>query len=303
MDDRLSKFIKVVDAGSYTKASRELRISQPALTMAISKLESELQAELVVKGERPLKMTRAGLLAYEVGTSQLEAIETLKKSLAVITNKKPEVRIGMIDSIAATISAHMDALERLEESAEISLVVNNSRFLQDRIVDRNLDIALVVERSNMQSFQAEHIGREPMVLVCAPQHQQLTQMRMMRHKIDDFISYDQESMTYDYIERGLQEAVIVATTRLRSTYPDFMVHMVLRGKGVAVLPYLMVKDHIAAGRIVAPHLNGKPVVVYRSFCALGAQSKELPEYLKSLISEIKVILLRQESECIKQLYQ
>ena len=51
MDERLKKFVQLVDSGSYTQASRQLHISQPALSVAIGKLERELHASLLVPVE------------------------------------------------------------------------------------------------------------------------------------------------------------------------------------------------------------------------------------------------------------
>lgn len=301
MDDKLLKFVKLIDAGSYTKASRELRISQPALTMSIAKLERELKAELVVKGERPLKMTKAGRVVYQTASDQLLVMDNLRNNLALLTNKKPEVHIGMIDSIAAVLSKYGEAFDRLEEVADISLVVNNSRFLQNLIADRRLDLALVVERHGSQPLQGKRIGQEPMVLVCASKSLPAVQASIAKHRIDGFISYDQDSMTYRCIEAGLTEFRLSISPKLSSTYPEFMMHMAARGNGSTVLPYLLVRDLIADGTLAVPRADGKPVIIYRPFSLVTLQSRELPDYLRTLIADVETILQELVDECTKRL--
>lgn len=301
MDDKLLKFVKLIDAGSYTKASRELHISQPALTMAIAKLEKELKAELVVKGERPLKMTEPGKVVYQTASDQLLAMDNLRNNLALLTNKKPDVRIGMIDSIAAVLSQYGEAFDRLEHVADISLVVNNSRFLQNLIADRKLDLALVVERFGAQPLQGKRIGQEPMVLVCAPTKLESTQLSFKKHTVDGFISYDQDSMTYRCIESGLREFGLAASPKLNSTYPEFMMHMAARGKGLTVLPYLLVRDMIADGTLAVPRKDGKPIVIYRPFSLATLQTRELPDYLHAFIIDVQTILQGLVDECAKRL--
>ncbi len=290
MDDKLVKFVKLIDTGSYTKASRELHLSQPALTMAIAKLERELKADLVIKGERPLKMTEAGKVVYQTGAKQLMAMDNLRSDLALLAHKKPEVHIGMIDSVAAILSKYGESFDRLERVADISLVVNNSRFLQNLITDRKLDMALVVERLGSQPLQGKRIGREPMVLVCAPQKLRTVQARMNAHKIEDFISYDPDSMTYRCIESGLGEHGLTVSPKLNSTYPEFMMHMAARGKGSTVLPYLLVRDLIAEGALAVPRIDGQAVIIYRPLSLVTLQSRELPDYLLALISDVETIL-------------
>ena len=301
MDDKLVKFVKLIDAGSYTKASRELHITQPALTMSIAKLERELNAELVIKGERPLKMTRSGKIVYETASDQLMVMENLRNNLALISNKKPSAHIGMIDSIAAVLSQYGEAFDRLESVADISLIVNNSRFLQNMVADRKLDLALVVERLGTQPIRGKRIGQEPMVLVCAPDKLERVQSGMARHKIDGFISYDQDSMTYRCIENGLGEFGLKISPKLNSTYPEFMMHMAARGKGSTVLPYLLVRDLIADGTLAVPRVDGKSVIIYRPFSLVTLQSRELPDYLRTLVVDVETILQQLVDECTTRL--
>jgi len=301
MEDKLAKFVKVIDAGSYTKAARELQISQPALTMAVAKLERELAATLIVKGERPLKMTHAGRVAYATGAAQLTAMDMLRTKVSQATNKKPDIRIGMIDSIAAVLSQNTDAFDHLENAADMSLVVNNSRFLQNLVTDHKLDLALVVERLGVQPLHGKRIGCEPMVLVCAPQNLQIMQADIAKHKIDGFISYDQDSMTYRCIESGLAEVGLTVSPKLKSTYPEFMMQMVMRGKGSTVLPYFLVRDRLIDGALVAPRVSGGPIIVNRPFSAVNLQSRTLSEYLEVFITEVSDILQQLNDDCKKQL--
>ena len=58
MEDRIRKFAHLIDAGSFTKAARDLHISQPALSMAVQKLERELHAPLYIRASQPVTPTR-----------------------------------------------------------------------------------------------------------------------------------------------------------------------------------------------------------------------------------------------------
>ena len=64
MHNRLQFFVRLVETGSYTKAAKDLYLSQPALSIAIQKLERELDAKLIVRSHRSFKLTEAGKVAY-----------------------------------------------------------------------------------------------------------------------------------------------------------------------------------------------------------------------------------------------
>ena len=68
MDTNLSLyriFYTVANAGNISKAARELYISQPAISKAISKLESNLETTLFIRNSRGVTLTEEGKLMYE----------------------------------------------------------------------------------------------------------------------------------------------------------------------------------------------------------------------------------------------
>src|SRR5580704_8481142 len=133
MDDRLQKFARLVELGSFTRAAAELHISQPALTLAIHKLERELRASLLIRARRKLELTDAGRLVYVAAIEHRTTNENLLTNLVELTRERPKVVIGMIDSIAAAFSGAVQPLDNLEAQADVSIVVNNSRYLREAV--------------------------------------------------------------------------------------------------------------------------------------------------------------------------
>ena len=72
--DQLAAFAAVVRAGSFTRAARELHLTQPALSRRIAGLEERLATALVVRGPRQLTLTEAGrrLLGFVQAQRALE---------------------------------------------------------------------------------------------------------------------------------------------------------------------------------------------------------------------------------------
>ena len=66
--DRLAAmdaFVRVVDAGSFSGAAKQLRIGQPAVSKTIVQLEERLSARLLLRTTRRLTPTEAGRNFYE----------------------------------------------------------------------------------------------------------------------------------------------------------------------------------------------------------------------------------------------
>ncbi len=112
MDDRLKKFAQLVDRKSFTHAAKELHISQPALTLAINKLERELKTSLLVRGHGRLELTNAGQIVYNAAIEYRTADENLRTKLTELARRRPKVTIGMIDSVAAALNDEARVLRR-----------------------------------------------------------------------------------------------------------------------------------------------------------------------------------------------
>jgi len=277
MEDRLRKFAYLVDAGSFTKAAAELRLSQPALSTAIAKLERELKTALFVRGSRPLAPTPAGQIAYQTAKALSVQTENLRLRLAELAHERVSLKIGMIDALFAS----GDDLGMLE-GAEVSIVVNNSRYLTDAVERGDLDLAFIVASSRKPPslLEAQPIGAEPLVVVCHPSRHASPSVH-----IPDFISYDQPSNTHKLIQKALTSYGVTAQTTIYSTSPEVMLRLVLQNKGVAALPYIMVRHYLEAGEL--KRLGGKqPWLIQRQVVAIKRRDKELPQVLSQLSKQV-----------------
>jgi len=66
--DRLAAmqtFVKVIDAGSFSAAARQLRVGQPAVSKTVAQLEERLGVALLLRTSRSFSATEAGRIFYE----------------------------------------------------------------------------------------------------------------------------------------------------------------------------------------------------------------------------------------------
>jgi len=79
--DLYKHFIAVVDAGSFSEASRRIFIAQPALSGQIKTLEQEYGTTLLIRGARKIKLTDAGRILYIKAKHICEMQESLRKEI------------------------------------------------------------------------------------------------------------------------------------------------------------------------------------------------------------------------------
>lgn len=289
MEERLRKFVQLVDAGNFVQASRQLHVSQPALSVAIAKLERELRAPLLVHGVRPLTLTPAGELAYATGQAIAVKTANLKTLLAELAQREVAVSVGMIDSVAGALFASPQSVEELERNASVSLVVDNSRNLLQAVQNGKLDLAFVVaQREYSGLLEVAQRADEPLVVVCHAAQQAQMNQAVQAGVLPRFVSYDQASTTHGLVADALRQRHIVPKTTFYSTSPEVMLRLVLLQRGVAALPYLLVREDLADGTLAL--VGRPPLLVARPIHAIKRRDTVLPAPLTHTIERLNHLL-------------
>lgn len=276
MEDRLQKFARLVEIGNFTRAARALHISQPALSIAVDKLEQELGAKLLIRDSRHLSLTEAGKAAHKAAIDHQNINDQLRTTLEQLAKKRPSVTIGMTDSVAALI-CQGSAFDQLEASADVTIIVNNSRYLREAVEQRQIDLAYVVDDGSEHSnLFVKPAGTEELLLVCHPSLEQSARTDLAHGRLRNFISYDKPSTTYRHIQRALRESGVKPHITLFSTSPDVMLSMVLRGKGTAALPRALVASELSSHDLSMVTTDN---IVRRPISSISLRGKKLPANL------------------------
>ena len=279
-----------------------MHISQPALTTAIKKLERELHAELLVRGGHTFRLTTAGELAYATAKELGVQTSNLKLRLREAADEKVALNLGMIDSIADLLFVHGDQLQELEEGVRLSLTVNNSTQLIQLVANDDLEVALIAAPAQpLTALEVTPIAEEPLVLVAATAALQQVMDGLRRGRIEHFLGYNQNSQTYQLVERHFKEHGVSLQTTFYSTSPEIMLQLVLAGRGAAVLPYLLVKNDLTAGNLKAIATRGdKNGYINRQIVSINRTGRAVPKSAQRLLAscQSRLTLLRGEAQAL-----
>ena len=139
--DQLKAFHKTAATGSFTKAARELFLTQPAVSQQIRNLEREIGGHLFDRSGRGIRLTGEGeiLRSYTQRLFDLhEEIERLFGNLRTL--KQGKIAVGATAVIGTYfMPAVLSAFHRQYPGIDIDLRMGNSdqilRLIQDREVD------------------------------------------------------------------------------------------------------------------------------------------------------------------------
>lgn len=93
--DRLEYVIAVAEVQNITRAAEQLHISQPALTIYLNRLESELGVKLFDRTKNPIQLTDAGRYYLEEMKKVRAATQSIRQDLQAIADPTRTLRLGI----------------------------------------------------------------------------------------------------------------------------------------------------------------------------------------------------------------
>ena len=168
---KLKSFVKIVDAGSVSRAASILRTAQPALSQQIAALESHFKHKLLTRSNHGITPTEAGLVLYRHAQLLLKQIEQAKIDI----DKSSKSLAGRVSIGLATYSTSSAlSLPILKEMKalhpQIIVHINDSfgHVLSELIMTGRMDMAIIYGSEPIKGVTLRPLFREELFLVSPP---------------------------------------------------------------------------------------------------------------------------------------
>jgi len=286
----LDVFEAVYAALSMTEAARQLEMTQSAVSQSVARLEANLGLTLFERG-RPLQATPAAdELAGRLPNllSELQKLETSVRERGAAG--RPMVRIGMVDSFAATVGPKL--IRRLRNHAErLSVWSGISRNLEGELLSGKLDVLVGSKpMSGVKGIVSTPLLSEPYFIVLPTRMAKTMGEVKLRDLAQNhpFVRYSMRSKIGADIETYLEQAGTVPPQSLEFDGTEAAFAMITGGIGWAITtPLCLIHGHTRESGLTASPLP-TPVPL-RTLYLLT--SENLDEALASeLRSEAKNVL-------------
>lgn len=171
IDQKLYSLIKVYETGSFTRAARELALTQPAVSQHIQALEKNLGLKIFERSASSLHVTREGELVVKYAKRMLSLYRNLQEDL---TSEKKQLR-AMTIGITHTAESNpiAEALARYAQAHKevtIKIITDSSDRLSTRLKNYEMDFAVVEDKQNDPSLRYLLLDTDSIVLTVSPTH-------------------------------------------------------------------------------------------------------------------------------------
>ncbi len=140
---KLETFLTVVKEKSFSKASKKLGISQPAVTQQIKWLEDYLDNKIVQRKKNGITLTNTGEELYRVAQRLERCVNSVERDIIKIINKELTFVIGASFTIGNYVLPY--CLNELQDAIEneVLIQVDNTNNVLQQLLDKKVDLALV----------------------------------------------------------------------------------------------------------------------------------------------------------------
>ena len=246
-------FLAACDHMNFTRAAEACAVSQPALTVAIRKLEDELGGALFDRDQRQLALTELG----RTMRTHLARIEETRQAAgrvaqAVLDPTTGQLDVGVFSTVGPAILA--PAIEAFgTASPDIELVIYDVWGARafDLLLSGAFDCAIVASGQPLPPrFDGVTLLTEPMMMAMAPDHPLATRDAVTLGDLADTTYFDRlRCEARPAITDRMEKLGIAPTTRLRSESDTWILHAVMAGRGVTIGPRSVVD---IAGLVALP---------------------------------------------------
>ena len=253
--DQLAIFSAVAQARSFTRAAAKLGMSQPALSRAMRQLEERLGVRLLSRTTRSVKPTEAGEHLLRVIAPRFEEIDS---ELALLSQyrDKPAGKLRITAGEHSAITLLQPVLGKLlPDNPDLHIEIIVDYGLTD-IVAEGFDAGVRLGEQVAKDMIAMRIGPDMcMAVVGSPayfaRHPQPTQpSELMQHNCITLRMPTYGGLLPWEFEKNGQTLNVRIEGQMVFNNISMRLEAVLQGLGLACMPEDLVREHVAAGRLI-----------------------------------------------------
>src|SRR5580698_8860752 len=140
----LKVFLTVAAEKSFSRAGEKMLRTQPAISLAIQKLEADLQEKLIDRSGKELLLTDAGRIVYDYARRFENLTADLENALAELRdNSAGRLAIGANESTTLYLLGHIERYRRLYPKIKVQVRRSLSSKIPAELIDGNLELGVI----------------------------------------------------------------------------------------------------------------------------------------------------------------
>jgi len=163
---QLRYFVKIIEAGSFSRAASVVHVAQPALSQQVAELEERLGVALLQRSARGVRPTAAGEILYKEAAAILRQLDQLP---GVVRSSSGEVEgtvnLGFVSSLAPRLVGFLDECRAAFPKVVLRVSDGDSLNLEAKIASSSVDLAILYEDAFTTALTRKPLFKQKLFLI------------------------------------------------------------------------------------------------------------------------------------------
>jgi len=287
--DSLKVFCDLAESESFTKAAQINNVTQSAVSQQISSLERVFKSLLIERSKKRFRLTREGQVLYDYSKQIIATYEALGSKLQEIKDIiSGTIRVATIYSIGLhDLPPYLKRFLKAYPTVSVHVEYRRANQVYEDVMGNVVDLGLVAYPTRDNKLEIYPLRKDPLVLVCHPQHPLAKQKRIKMKTLSGqkFIGFQPDIPTRKALDKILKENNVDVQHVMEFDNIETVKRAVEIDAGVAIVPQTTVVQEVAKQTLAQVELDDGDF--FRPLAAIYKKNKVLSPAMKQFLSILK----------------
>ena len=248
---------------SFTRASEELHLTQPAVSTQIKQLELEVGMPLFEQMGKKIYLTEAGREVYAFSRDIAKQFHDIESVLDDLKGVKRGSLSLTVTSTGKYFAPYLLAeFVKHHPGVQVHLEVTNREELVAQLQENIPDMAIMGTPPDNIDLSAQAFMENPLVITARPDHPLagVSRIPLSRLAEENFILRERGSGTRNAVERFFDARGVKLNTSMEMSRNEAIKHAVMAGLGLGIVSMHTLEFELALNRIAILSVEGFPIM-------------------------------------------
>jgi DNA-binding transcriptional LysR family regulator len=283
---QLKIFLKVSEHGSITKASEDLFLTQPAVSIQLKNFQDQFTVPLTEVVGRKLYITDFGKEIAKAAENILNEVDAITyKTMHFQNNLAGKLKISIVSTGKYVMPYFLTEFMANHPGVDLVMDVTNKALVVKSIENNEVDFSLVSVIPEQLNTEQIELLQNKLFLVASKKLgiKQNTTPRMVFEKYP-LIYREQGSATRSQMEEFIKSRSIIARKKIELTSNEAVKQAVVAGLGCSIMPLIGVQKELRDGQLEIIPMRGLPIITHWNL--IWQKSKKLSPVAQAFVDHI-----------------
>lgn len=300
---QLKIFTKVVELQSITKASEELFLTQPAVSIQLKKFQEQFSIPLTEVIGRKLYVTDFGHEVAEAAEKILNEVEAINYKAQTFKNEiAGKLKISVVSTGKYVMPYFLTEFIKENPGVELQMDVTNKSLVVDSLEKNEVDFSLVSVLPEQLRINNLELMKNKLYLVGGAKSEvdlEIQQGEVLENK--PIIYREKGSATRAAMENFMKEKEVYAKKKLELTSNEAVKQAIIAGLGFSIVPLIGIRNELQDNDIEIIPTEGLPITTNWNLIWLSDKSlSPVAQAYLDFVSEEKDRIIQENFEWTKK---